>query len=44
MVVWVFILSVYQKIIGIVFYSGEDILLFGNKKQPRYALHLSVFF
>jgi len=33
-----------QNIIGIVFYSGEDILSFGNKEQPRYALPLHLFF
>lgn len=33
-----------KYIIGIVFYGGEDILSFGDNKQQRYALPLSLFF
>ena len=33
-----------KKIIGIVFYGGETILSFGDEKQQRYALPLSLFF
>ncbi len=33
-----------REIVGIVFYGGESVLSFGDEKNPRYALPLSILF